>query len=89
MIPYAATDTNDAEAIVPWTNLGLIALNFLGFFYELAVSATGGDNAASASGVAYWAHVGGFLTGVLLIRPFTVPARARQLQAHHAQHAQL
>jgi membrane associated rhomboid family serine protease len=45
MIPYAATDTDDAESIVPWTNIGLIALNFLVFFYELAVGASGGDNA--------------------------------------------
>ena len=22
MIPYAASDTDDAEAIVPWTNIG-------------------------------------------------------------------
>lgn len=48
MIPYSATDTDDAEAIVPWTNLGLIALNFLVFFYELAVGATGGDDALSS-----------------------------------------
>ena len=27
-------------------------------------------------------------TGLLLIRPFTVPDRVRQLQAHHAQFAQ-
>jgi len=243
MIPYAATDTDDAEAIVPWTNIGLIVLNFVVFFYELAVGATGGDDAissfvqnyglvpceytahctiaagtpaplwitlftsmfmhagwshilgnmvylfvfgnhversmghlrylafyllcglgasaleiatavdsslpglgasgaiagvlggflvlyptsrigtliplgflvfpariyawvfivlwfflqlfsgiaslgadaAAAGGVAYWAHVGGFLTGVLLIRPFTVPDRVRQLQAYHAR----
>jgi membrane associated rhomboid family serine protease len=245
MIPYAASDTDDAEAIIPWTNLGLIAVNFLVFFYELAVGGSGGDDAlsslvqnyglvpceytahcavaagtpaplwitlftsmflhagwahilgnmlylfvfgnhversmghlrylvfyllcglganaleiatatdsslpglgasgaiagvlggflvlyptsrigtliplgflafpariyawvfialwfllqlfsgiaslgtdaASAGGVAYWAHVGGFLTGVLLIRPFTVPDRVRQLQGYHAQFA--
>src|SRR5262249_61304136 len=48
MIPYAASDTDDAEAIVPWTNIGLIVLNFLVFFYELAVGASGGDNALSS-----------------------------------------
>jgi membrane associated rhomboid family serine protease len=37
--------------------------------------------------VAYWAHVGGFITGVLLIRPFTLPDRVQQLQAYHAQYA--
>jgi membrane associated rhomboid family serine protease len=246
VIPYNAIDTNDAEAIVPWTNIGLIVLNFLVFFYELAVGATGGDDAlssfvqnyalvpceytarcavaagtpvplwitlftsmflhggwshilgnmvylfvfgnhversmghvrylafyllcglgasaleiatavdsnlpglgasgaiagvlggflvlyptsrigtliplgflvfpariyawvfiafwfvlqlfsgiaslstdaAAAGGVAYWAHVGGFLTGVLLIRPFTVPDRVRQLQSYHTRFAQ-
>jgi membrane associated rhomboid family serine protease len=243
MIPYNATETYDAEAIVPWTNIGLIVLNFLVFFYELAVGAAGGDEAvasfvqsyglvpceytaqctiaagtpyplwitmftsmflhggwghilgnmlylfvfgnhversmghvrylafyllcglganaleiatsvnssvpglgasgaiagvlggylllyptsrigtlipigfvafpariyawvfilgwfllnlvsgfvsqsdasAAAGGVAYWAHVGGFITGLLLIRPFTVPSRVRQLQAYHAR----
>jgi membrane associated rhomboid family serine protease len=48
LIPYAATDTDDAEAIVPWTNIGLIVVNFLVFFYELAVGATGGDDALSS-----------------------------------------
>jgi membrane associated rhomboid family serine protease len=51
------------------------------------VASLGGDAAASG-GVAYWAHVGGFITGVLLIRPFTVPDRVRQLQSYHAQYAQ-
>jgi membrane associated rhomboid family serine protease len=48
MIPYNAVDTDDAESIVPWTNIGLIVLNFLVFFYELAVGATGGDDALSS-----------------------------------------
>jgi hypothetical protein len=43
MIPYNAIDTNDAEAIVPWTNIGLIVVNFLVFFVELAISVSGGD----------------------------------------------
>jgi ribosome-associated toxin RatA of RatAB toxin-antitoxin module len=46
-----------------------------------------GGGTAAASGVAYWAHVGGFVTGVLLIRPFTVSDRVRQLQSYHAQYA--
>jgi membrane associated rhomboid family serine protease len=48
MIPYAATGTDDAESIVPWTNLGLILANFLVFFYELAVGASGGDAAINS-----------------------------------------
>jgi membrane associated rhomboid family serine protease len=48
MIPYNAVETNDAEAVMPWTNIGLIVLNFLVFFYELAVGANGGDAALSS-----------------------------------------
>lgn len=48
MIPYNATDTDDAEAILAWTNIGLIVVNFLVFFYELAIGANGGDNALNA-----------------------------------------
>src|SRR3954465_2457171 len=47
MIPYTPT-ADDAEAVVPWTNIGLIALNFVVFFYELAVSSSGGDSAIGA-----------------------------------------
>ncbi|HKY33908.1 MAG TPA: rhomboid family intramembrane serine protease [Candidatus Polarisedimenticolia bacterium] len=32
---------------------------------------------AHAGGVAWWAHVGGFLAGALLLRPFLLPARWR------------
>ncbi len=29
MIPYNATETDEAEAIMPWANIGLSVLNFL------------------------------------------------------------
>jgi len=64
---------------------------FIGFWFLLQLFdgfGSLGANAAAAGGVAYWAHVGGLITGLLLIRPFTVPDRVRQLQAHHAQFAQ-
>ena len=63
---------------------------FIAFWFLLQLFsgfASVGADAASAGGVAYWAHVGGFITGLLLIRPFTVPNRVRQLQAYHAQFA--
>jgi membrane associated rhomboid family serine protease len=41
MIPYAASEDDEAMQIVPWTNYTLIAVNFLVFFYELAVGAQG------------------------------------------------
>ena len=43
MIPYNATETDDVESITPYANIGLIVLNFLAFFGELAVSAQGAD----------------------------------------------
>ena len=63
---------------------------FIGFWFLLQLFdglGSLGANAASDGGVAYWAHVGGFITGLLLIRPFTIPDRVRQLQAYHAQFA--
>jgi membrane associated rhomboid family serine protease len=60
---------------------------FIAFWFGLQLIngvASLGD-ATAAAGVAYWAHVGGFITGVLLIRPLTVPARVRQLRAYHSQ----
>jgi len=46
-----------------------------------------GTDAASGGGVAYWAHVGGFLTGVVLVRLFAQPTRVQQLQGLNAQFA--
>jgi membrane associated rhomboid family serine protease len=42
-----------------------------------------GTDAAAGSGVAYWAHLGGFLTGVILVRLFAQPARVQQLEGLH------
>ena len=48
MIPYNATETDDVESIVPIANIGLIALNFVVFFIELGVGASGGEDALSS-----------------------------------------
>jgi membrane associated rhomboid family serine protease len=39
----------------------------------------------AAGGVAYWAHVGGFATGLVLVRFFTQAPRVNQLRAYHAR----
>jgi membrane associated rhomboid family serine protease len=44
-------------------------------------------DAAAGSGVAYWAHVGGFLTGVVLVRLFAHPGRVQQMEGLQAQPA--
>jgi membrane associated rhomboid family serine protease len=62
---------------------------FIGFWflYQLingaaALNSTAGS---AAGGVAYWAHVGGFFTGVVLIWLFSQSDRVQQLQTLHAQ----
>jgi hypothetical protein len=37
MIPYQAEDVDDPTAAIPVVTIGLIAVNFLVFFYELAL----------------------------------------------------
>ncbi len=55
-----------------------MALQLLGGFSSMAVSGEGG-------GVAFWAHVGGFVAGVVLVKLF---ARPEYLVAHRAHHWQ-
>jgi membrane associated rhomboid family serine protease len=45
------------------------------------------DAGAAAGGVAYWAHVGGFLTGAVLVWPLRQPDRVAQLRAYHGRAA--
>jgi membrane associated rhomboid family serine protease len=40
---------------------------------------------AATGGVAYWAHVGGFLAGVVLIWLFRQPQQVSRLQTYHSQ----
>jgi membrane associated rhomboid family serine protease len=47
-------------------------LQLLGGFYTLG---------SSGGGVAFWAHVGGFLAGIIFIRPFCDPHRAESCRA--------
>jgi len=68
----------------------IYAWAFIVFWFVLQLLsgvASIGTDAASGGGVAYWAHVGGFLTGVVLVRLFAQPARVQQLQGLHAQPA--
>ena len=46
-----------------------------------------GTDATAGGGVAYWAHVGGFLTGVVLVRLFAQPGRVERLAGLQAQPA--
>lgn len=41
MIPYRADDADDPTLAIPVVTIGLIVVNFLVFFYELALGAQG------------------------------------------------
>jgi membrane associated rhomboid family serine protease len=65
--------------IPAWVFIGLW------FLYQLAngVAALNATAGHAAGGVAYWAHVGGFLTGALLVRLFSPSERVDQIRAAH------
>lgn len=42
------------------------------------------SKAAASGGIAYWAHVGGFITGAALIWVFRHPQRVQGMRAYHA-----
>jgi membrane associated rhomboid family serine protease len=64
--------------IPAWVFIGLW------FLYQLVngAAALNSTAASSAGGVAYWAHVGGFITGALLVRLLAQPAMVRQLRSY-------
>ena len=62
------------------TSMALPAWVMLGYWMLLQVF---GGLGGAESGVAFWAHVGGFVAGIALVRLF---ARADYLQAHKARH---
>jgi membrane associated rhomboid family serine protease len=65
-------------ALPAWTMLLYwIALQFLGGLTRI--------NAQDGGGVAFWAHIGGFVAGIVLIKLFARPA---DVQAHRSQHWQ-
>lgn len=63
------------------TSFALPAWVMLGYWMLLQV--VGGLGAAGEGGVAFWAHVGGFVAGVVLIKPFV---RREYVAAHKAKH---
>jgi membrane associated rhomboid family serine protease len=72
-------------ALVPFFiiffTVALPAWVMLGYWMFLQVA--GGLGATGEGGVAFWAHIGGFLAGFVLIKPFSRPDFIAQHQAHH------
>jgi membrane associated rhomboid family serine protease len=66
------------------TSLALPAWTML--IYWMLLQFIGGFAASGESGgVAFWAHVGGFLAGMVLVKLFARPARVRDHRVHHWQ----
>lgn len=68
--------------ILPWI-VEIPAILFLAFWFVtqlvyglLAVTTAGG---AQAGGIAWWAHIGGFIFGLLLAKPFSMRRRPEKL----------
>lgn len=63
-----------------FTSIALPAWMMLGYWFLIQL-ASGLLSAREMGGVAFWAHVGGFVAGVMLIKPF---ARDDYVRAHRA-----
>jgi len=50
------------------------------FLYQLALSVVSIGDVGGGGGVAYSAHVGGFITGLILVRLFSVPERVGRMR---------
>ena len=64
------------------TTAAVPAVFMLGYWFVLQLLFGLPALAGSGGGVAFWAHIGGFLTGIILAGPFS---RADYLAAHRAQ----
>jgi membrane associated rhomboid family serine protease len=57
---------------------------FIGLWFLLQLfSGLASISDATSGGIAYSAHVGGFVTGLLLVRLFAQSARVNQLRVYH------
>jgi len=74
--------------IVFITTVSVPAILMLGYWFLLQLVSGLGSWGQSGGGVAFWAHIGGFLAGIALIRPFRrdelIKARKRLTQRHTA-----
>jgi len=65
-----------------FTSVALPAWIMLGYWFFIQL-ASGLLTSSDMGGVAFWAHIGGFIAGVVLIKPF---AREEYVRAHRAHH---
>jgi membrane associated rhomboid family serine protease len=66
-----------------WTTIALPAWVMLIYWMLLQFVGGLGSIAVEGGGVAYWAHIGGFVAGVVLIKLFTRPDHIAEHRRHH------
>jgi membrane associated rhomboid family serine protease len=71
------------------TSIALPAWAMLGYWIVIQVLGGIANLAQSGGGVAFWAHIGGFVAGVVLVKAFARPAYIAEHQARHWQPARL
>lgn len=64
------------------TTFGIPAFWMLGYWFMVQLLGGFSSLGATDGGVAFWAHIGGFVTGALLILLFRVPAMVKRHPNH-------
>ena len=68
------------------TTIAVPAFLMLGYWFAIQLLSGLPALGSSKGGVAFWAHIGGFVAGVILVRLFT---RSELIEAHRVQRRQL
>lgn len=83
LYPWARVNILIPAFILFWT-VQVPALIVIGWwFVQQFFYGIGELYSAASSGVAFWAHIGGFITGMILILPFIGRARRRRIPRHY------
>jgi membrane associated rhomboid family serine protease len=64
------------------TSVALPAWVMLGYWFLIQI-VSGLLSSTETGGVALWAHIGGFVAGIALIKPFVRPDYLRAHRSHH------
>jgi membrane associated rhomboid family serine protease len=84
LFPWARVTIVIPIIFLPWT-LQVPALFVLGWwFVQQSFYGIAAISSAAAGGIAFWAHIGGFVLGMILILPFIGRTRRRRVVRYYA-----